>query len=192
MLSAQKVLKKVVLDTNISLVQIDANNCFEINLETTNGHELVVEATIDGEYKKDLLLTMKEDGTTLHIGGGFQQNFINPNDKLSAHKVISIALRITLPKNKNVAIYGTSCNLMVKGAYKKLDVSLNDGSCDLYSIVGAVVVHTQSGDITANSAAATINSASKYGAIESENIPVGDNQYDLSTVTGDIHLKRIE
>ena len=62
---AQKVVKKSIVNPAISLVQIDVNNCFKIQLETTDTDEILVEAFIDGEYTQDLELTVKEEGSTL-------------------------------------------------------------------------------------------------------------------------------
>jgi hypothetical protein len=191
-LTAQKVVKKSIINTSISAIQIDASNCFEISIENSNSDIMTVSAIIDGEYKNDLVLNLKEEGTTVVVSAGFRPNFQNPNDKLSAHKVVSIALDIRIPINKNVNVYGTSCNIKVEGAYEKLKATLNDGTCSLFSVLGFADVSTQSGNILIESQAATIDCKSKYGFIEGEIIANSLNQYYLRTTTGNIHLKRIE
>lgn len=50
-LTAQKVVKKSVVNSAITLISIDAGNCFQISMNTSNINEIIVEATIDGEYK---------------------------------------------------------------------------------------------------------------------------------------------
>jgi len=190
--NAQKVVNKTIVNPTISFIQIDASNCFKITIETTETNEMVIEATIDGEYKNDLLLSAKEEGSTVLVSTGFQPNFKNPNDKLSAHKVISIALAIKLPKDKNVNVYGSSCNVTATGVYERLKVSLNDGSCNLYNVSRFADINTQSGDIRVRSAMATIEGTSKYGLVESDKIPMGNDYFKLNTITGNILLNRIE
>lgn len=191
-LAAQKLVKKTVLKDEVSKIQIDVGNCFEIDLGTSDSQELIVEAQIDGEYKKDLLLNITEQGATIGISAAFQPNFINPNDKLSAHKVISIALKVLVPKHKLVHVFGTHCNVSATGVYDLLRVSLNDGRCDLIEVSENVEVITQSGSISATYEEAKVMAQSKYGRIMGPDSDSGNGQYDLRTVTGNILLKRVE
>ncbi len=191
-LTAQKLVKKTLLKDNISKIQIDVGNCFEIDLATSDLQELIIEAQIDGEYKKDLLLNVTEQGSTIGISAAFQPNFINPNDKLSAHKVISIALKVLLPEHKTVHVFGTHCNVSATGVYELLNISLNDGRCDLVGVSENVEVVTQSGPISAFYEKAKVTAKSKYGKIIGPDSNSGNGQYDLRTVTGNILLKRVE
>ena len=189
---AQKAIKKSIVNNTISNIQIDVQNCFEIVLDTSDSEEMVVEAKIDGEYEKDLLLSVSEKGSTIMISTGFQPSFVDPNDKLSAHKVVSIALKVLLPKQKNVHVFGTNCNVFVSGSYKFLKVSLNEGRCDLLDVADTVEVKTQSGQIKASYSDASIHASSKYGKVLGNPSEKGNNIFNLSTVTGDIVLKRVE
>lgn len=191
-MSAQRLVKKSLLKEGISQIQIDAGHCFEIDLTTCNTQELLVEAQIDGEYENDLLLNLVEEGATININAGFQPNFIAPNDKLSAHKVISIALKVQLPEYKRVHVFGTNCNVTAAGVYEVLKISLNDGRCDLVNVSEIVEVTTQSGPISVDFTEAIITAQSKYGRVIGMGSETGNGQYDLRTVTGDILLKRVE
>ncbi|MFK5973921.1 MAG: hypothetical protein QM485_11680 [Flavobacteriaceae bacterium] len=187
---SQKIVKKSILNPSTSFIQIDLNNCFNIHLETLETNEMLVEAIIDGEYKEDLMLNVKEEGSTVLISAGFQPNFVPLNDKLSAHKVVSISLKVFLPRYKTVQLFGTNCNVFVSGAYQNLKVSLNDGQCTLFEVSELVEVITQSGNIFVNSTGATISASSKYGTIIKEQLPAGGDQFMLSTTTGNIRIKK--
>lgn len=189
---SQKQVEKTILDPSITLIQIDAENCFEVVLETTDTAEIQIAAQMEGEYSKDLELTMHEDGTTLILGAGFRSDFINPNDKLSAHKVVSIGLHIVVPKWKNVEIFGTNSRVLASGVYSNLDIVLSDGLCKLHDISKLVKVKTQSGNIFVSTKSGEIKAHSKYGKITRERVPIGDNQYILSTVTGNIEVSKLE
>ncbi len=190
--NAQKVIKKSIVNTDISHIRIDVKNCFGIDLATSDSDVLVIEAQFDGEYEKDLLLNISEKGSTIVVSADLQPNFVKPNDKLSAHKVISVALKVILPKQKDVHVFGSNCNVIATGVYDFLKVSLNDGRCDLINVSEAVEVNTHSGHISAKYSQAAIRAKSKYGKVIGTISKKGNSDYNLSTVTGDIHLKRVE
>lgn len=190
--TAQKRVKKVVLDQSIKAIQIDATNCYVIMLHTSKDNTVEVDARMDGEYSDDLELTMTETGNTLVLGAGFQPIFINPNDKLSAHKVVSIALDIVVPMWKNVEVYGTNARVVVYGDYNNLDVVLSDGTCVLNNVSQNVEVKTQSGNIVVNADKAEIIARTKYGELSNNPISGGLNRYTLHSVTGNIELHKTE
>ncbi len=189
---AQKMIKKTIVQPEVSFVSIDAANCFRIEVETVEGNEMTVEARIDGEYYQNLLVGVKEEGSALEISAGFHPSFAIPNDKLSAHKVVSVALKIQIPQNKHVQLFGTSSNVEISGRYKKFDVSLNDGRCYLKNVSENVVVNTQSGNIYVISNGAQVNAFSKFGTVSKNGIPKGNSTYALNTITGDIQLSKTE
>lgn len=192
LLSAQKIIKKSIINPEIEAISIDVTNIFQLSVDTAQGNEVALEASIDGEYRKDVLVNLRESGHTLLVSTQFTPNFKNPNDKLSAHKVISIALKVLLPEQKRVTVFGTGCNVTAKGSYHSLKITLNDGRCLLENLSGYAEVATQSGNISVAAASAEINAASKYGKVAQNQIPSGDTVYELSSVTGDILLKKIE
>ena len=189
---AQKVVKKSVVDSHISALHIDVNNCYELSLETSKANEVMAEAIIDGEYKKDLALKLHQSGDTYFISAGFQPLFQNPNDKLSAHKVVSISLKLIVPQYLNVSIDGGNCNVEISGDYKLLKTTLNDGSCTLLDVKEEVDVMTKSGNIYVQATAANIDAETKYGKLNSHELPASDNRYHLSSITGNINITKTE
>ncbi|NNJ88446.1 MAG: hypothetical protein HKP53_03520 [Eudoraea sp.] len=184
----QKTVKKVFLNPHVTSIQIDTNHFFEVQVETSREKTMVLEASIEGEYQKDLALEVSENGNTLHVAGEFQPYFNDPNDKLSAHKVVSISLHIRIPENKEVYLYGSSSNVMVEGNYKDLKVVLNDGQCTIKEVGQKVSATTRSGPISLIIASGTIKAMSKYGSIAKEYIPKGNEQFNLSSTTGNITI----
>jgi hypothetical protein len=189
---AQKQLERKINASAISLLQIDAANIFEVRLQTGNTDEIVVTAQLEGEYTKDLALGVYENGGTLAVNAGFRETFITPNDKLSAHKVVSIALHVFLPSWKKVQVYGTNARVIAQGEYTDLNIVLADGNCELMEVSQNISVRTQSGNITVKAKEGRIVASSKYGRVGKFILPTGSNHYDLSTVTGDIELRKPE
>ena len=189
-MKGQKLVKKAFITPETQFIQVDSQNCYKLSVTTSEQEEGSVAASIEGEYSKDLLVAIEQKGATVLISTGFQPNFTNPNDKLSAHKVISIELNISLPEYKEVSIYGTNCNVLAEGNYKRLNVKLADGTCTLENILETVEVNTQKGNIFLSTFDGDITAKSIYGEVVRETIPKGDNVFVLNTVEGNIYLKK--
>lgn len=188
----QKLVSKVIANPENQYIFVDTKNCFEVTLKTWSEKKLEVKATIEGEYVKDLVVKIEEKGKDVFVSAGFLPNFINPNDKLSAHKVVSIALDISIPDNTNIQIFGTNTNIMASGNYKDLKVTLSDGHCSLKNILANAEVKTQKGNITLTTESGKILANSQYGKVGTHNIPVGTAKYSLSSVEGNIRLNKTE
>lgn len=173
-----------------TLIQIDTDNCYQAEISSYEGEQLIVEASMEGEYAEAFSMNISEEGNTVWIGPQLSPEFEFPNDKLSAHKVVSLSLRVKIPAYRNLQVFGTSCNVTLSGAFNEVDVVLNDGNCTLNQVAQQVNVNTQSGNILLNSFQGVVRAKSHYGRVKREDFPEGDEQYDLETVSGDITLHR--
>ncbi len=188
--NAQKVVQKTFAATEQKYVTIDATNCFAITLVTTTSNTLKVSGAMEGEYAQDLVIKLEENGQNLLISADFLPNFVNPNDKLSAHKVISIALKIEIPEYSWVRLDGSFTNVHAAGKYKQLQITLNDGDTYLDKVEEAVKVKTQKGDIFLSNAQGVVHTNSNYGHVNLNKVPEGTFTFDLSSVEGDIWVNR--
>jgi len=184
----QKTVRKLFLTPHVKAIQIDTDLFFEVNVKTSEEKEMVLEASMEGEYQKDLGLVITKNGNTIFVSGEFQPYFNDPNDKLSAHKVVSISLNIRIPENKEVYLYGNSSNVLVEGNYKDLRVVLNDGKCTIRDVGQKVSATTRSGPISLIIASGKVKALSKYGSISKEHIPNGNERFNLSSTTGNITI----
>ena len=189
-LQGQKLVEKAFLGSHVQSIQIDAGPCYRIDLVTGTTDQVEIVAHMEGEYARDLMISMKEEAATLKIGVGFQPGFNSPNDKLSAHKVVSIALAISLPSQKRVQLFGTGCHVRATGDYRHLEISLSDGSCHLEAVGERVEASTQQGDIWLLTASGQVQAHSEYGQVLGEKVPPGAPQFVLHSVEGDIHIRK--
>jgi hypothetical protein len=188
----QKVVKKVFLRPQIATVQIEADRFFEVIIESEERKDVELEASMEGEYQRDLGLEVTEDGNSLLVVGAFQPFFIEPNDKLSAHKVVAVSLHVRVPENIRVLLYGTSTNVLARGIYKELKVVLSDGQCIIQDAGKRVDVSTQSGAIFLEVNRGRVLTQSRYGDIEEETIPNGTDHFSLNSVSGNITVKQLK
>ena len=184
--AAQKLVEKTVLSPKTTSVLIHGENCFKIDLTTHTGDQLQVEATMEGEYAKDLAVKLEQNGDNFQISTDFLPSFNRPNDKLSAHKVISIALKISIPEYVKTDVFGTHTNVFAMGNYRSLNITLADGNCKLGSITENVNVRTQKGEILVGNAKGSVTAESKYGKVFMGNVPHGYEVFTLYSVEGDI------
>jgi len=187
---SQKLVEKTVVNPKTKFIEINGDKCFKISMLTHASNVLKVEATMEGEYAKDLALKVEEDGDNINISADFLPSFNAPNDKLSAHKVISIALKVTLPEHVNASVYGTTTHVWAQGTYKNLTISLADGNCTLNSVAESIDVKTQKGEISVSNAKGTVTVKSEYGKVYRGDVPEGFQTFTLHSVEGDIWVNK--
>lgn len=186
--SAQKVVEKTIDNPKTKFVQINGDKCFKVVLNTHDQNMLKIEASMEGEYAKDLVLKLEENGDNIGISADFIPSFSKPNDKLSAHKVISILLSVTLPNGIATTVFGTNTHVFAEGDYQNLAISLADGNCMLKNIGNDVQVKTQNGEILVEGAKGWVKANSQYGTVTKGKVPKGVQTYSLSSVEGDIQV----
>ncbi|MDG1571662.1 hypothetical protein OZ410_05005 [Robiginitalea sp. M366] len=187
---AQKRVNLALPDNTLTGIVIDAEQCFQVVLETGDPGQVVVEAEMEGEYQGDILVKTEILGNTLHIGTGFSPIFERPNDKLSAHKVLSVRLRVHLPPRQSVTVNGQRAEIRARGDYRNLTVRVVDGSCQLRHTAEQTRVQTGSARIEAWVERATVEAYSRSGEVRVDPIPDGNGQWVLSSHSGDIRVNR--
>ncbi|MCO5724459.1 hypothetical protein [Robiginitalea marina] len=182
----QKVLTKTLLNPGISSISINGDLCYEVILETEDTQEVTVEARMEGEYGKDLLVLFREVGSTLFVTTRFGPEFELPNDKLGAHKVISVRMKVTVPRGESVMLNAQTCQVVTSGHYQDLKIAFNDGSCHLGHTALNSEVRTASAPIYANICRGDVDARSAYGEVFLQPIPSGDHHLHLLSNSGNI------
>ncbi|MEJ2584111.1 MAG: hypothetical protein P8Z38_03425 [Robiginitalea sp.] len=185
---SQKRVTKTLVTRQISSIAIDCNLCYRVVLQTSDANEVSVEAQMDGEYEKGLLVNFREVGNTLFIETRFSPEFRFPNDKLGAHKVVSVSIRVTIPHDKETLLTASSCEVSTSGRYRDLKIVFNDGFCDLHHTAENTEVRTRTAPIVAHLKSGVVEAESRYGAVRLESLPEGDHHLKLYSTRGDISV----
>jgi hypothetical protein len=175
-----------------TVAQIDARQCYKLRLESWPGDEIIADARMEGEYRQQVLLQMAKVGNTLIVSAGLDPIFKMPDDKLGAHKVVSIELKVRLPENSEVSVLAKATQLSANGTYEHLRITQSEGFCGIYGVSRLVEVHTQSADILVASSGASIEATSRYGIVGPNEIPRGEPYFKLHSISGNITLVRTE
>lgn len=190
LLAAQKTVHKVVEDTTITSVTIDASQAYELVVRTAAFPKIDIKAVLEGEYKDDLLINTKKESGRFVVSTAFRPLYKNPNDKLSAHKVISILMIVELPENMELMILGSSINIDLSGAYKTLNATITQGNLTITDFEGNGEIQSFEGIISVNNYGGTIAAYSKYGEIYGRNTARGKGILTLKTVNGNIYINK--
>lgn len=145
---AQKKIERSYIATELTGISIHSDQIFEIHITTHTRPEILLSAQIDGEIYAETLLKSKIEDHTLQITTGLTPDFKDFNDKLAAHKVISIVLHLTIPEDTDVNINSVLAQVHLEGQYGRLQFKLGRGGIegrglrfresDLHTIAGAV------------------------------------------------------
>ena len=187
-LNAQRIINKSLVNKHARFFYIDANLAHEVLLGTTNSNEIRIQATVEGEYQNEIVLDIRESGSEIYIGTTFSPEFRAKNDKLSAHKVVSITMEILVPQGLSTGLKGSFTHLKASGIYKLLQVDLHDGSCQLDQLSGDIRVTSKTGSIVLRSNSGVVDAATEYGQLLSDDLPMGNSAYYLRSTHGNIHI----
>jgi len=170
-------------------LEISSDEVYKIKIIAEPTSEIKLISQIDGENYENLNIGASEKNKTLTLKPTYRPYFKPKNDKLAAHKVISIEMILTIPESMEVAISAKIASLEIQGSLQKLDVNLRDGHCFLKDFVGNARINTRDGDITVYAQHWVEGKAiSKYGIIKNELSSKGKYLIQAESVNGNISL----
>lgn len=188
----QKLTTRNYDATNLTQLQIEAEQIFEVELYSVSEGFIQAEIAIEGEYQNDLTVTSRKQGSILILEGSFMPAFENPNDKLSAHKVVSVRLKVGVPKHLAVVVSGTGTRVVAEGYFNNLEVTTGKGPVVMDRVAGVIEVRTLSGEIIAANVGGTIEATSRYGTVIRGAVTTGMASLRLESVNGDIYINKQE
>lgn len=190
---AQKRISQTYSVDSISELFIDSNEVFKITISVTDTDVITIHTIIDGETFASTLLNTTTENNILKITTGKTPDYIPFNDKLSAHKVISIELEITIPKGLDLSIYSTLAAVKTKGQLGQVRVDLGRGYFigEQFRFRESAIVNTLSGNINISSSdKALVTGQSRSGSVViPKDFSYGD-PLTLQSISGDITVHK--
>lgn len=188
---ANKVLVKTWDAQSIQSLEILAENAYGIELSTHKGAQIRVEAHMEGEHSEQIILNSIIEEGILRLRPGYQEYFHRPNDKLAAHKVISISLVVKVPEQFRVFISAPKAHLEGEGTFENLIVHLGTGNCRLKKFQGDAELQTTMGFIDVEAFTNTSGIAlSHKGKVLNDLPSQGFYRLKAESVKGDISLRK--
>jgi len=183
---AQNRIQKSFSDTDITTININGNAVFKISVETNTSNTITIDSRIAGENNEHVVLITEIKDNTLFIATKYQPLFTDANDKLSAHKVISIELGLNIPVNKSIYVSSDIATVFVNGQYKEAIIELINGACILKDFIGDATVNTIQGDIDVNTNFTKLDAFTKNGTLTLETLSKGNRLLSLYSINGNI------
>ncbi|MEP0266746.1 hypothetical protein [Dokdonia sp.] len=190
-LFGQKKLFKEYDAKGIETLFIESDEIFQIKLTTSQTDKISIYTVIEGETFESSLLNTKRIEKQLNITTGRTPDFIPFNDKLSAHKILSIVLEITIPEYMTIDIYSALASVEASGNYKNVRINLDRGGCQFsnFSFRESAYINTISGNIHIRTTQVQIVAQSRNGNIVIPYGMTGDHAIHLKSIHGDITVE---
>ncbi len=185
-------MQRILDAAEISTIDIAGNTMFKIKISTAPVQTISLDLQVEGENNEQIVLQTRQENNTLFIGSAYHPMFVKPDDKLAAHKKISIELTLEIPKNLIVIINSDIASVYATGHYDKLTAELINGHFSAQKYSGNLQVDTLHGDIQLETNAGILNAHTKKGTIETFQLPTGNNQLTLNSVNGNINITKTQ
>ena len=171
---------------------IESDEVFEIYVKTTDASEMQINAEVEGENFESILLSTSIENGLWYIQTNRSVGFNPIDDKLAAHKVISVVLNIEMPAYKELWVTSNLASVNAEGRYQFINLNLSGGDCTLFNFLGNGIVNTLRGSIAVDTQHTAIDFLSRNGNENIENKPNGKYHLNLKSVDGNISVSQSE
>jgi hypothetical protein len=185
--NAQKVIQKEFDSDEISKLSIIDDAIFKITIQSSEEPTIKVYAHISGEHSENIIIEEKIVAGNLSLKTGFTPYFTLENDKLAAHKVMAIELKITVPQKIALEIKSKLASVNFNGSIENVSISLENGNCVLTNFSGNAQLKTIAGNITVRAQNNVSGKAiSKNGTVENNFLNKGKFFVEAESINGNI------
>lgn len=188
---AQKQTEKQWNAQQIEKVEINGEGIFKINIKNSESNTIDLLVNFEGEHSEHLVIIDSVSQGVLKLSTGFQPLFKADNDKLSAHKVLSVELQLSIPKHIHLNIKSDIAQTKVEGHFPNVFIELKTGNCTLDPFFGNATVNTINGNINVKTNNAKTIAKSKTGIVDVKQFKLALCQLKLQTVNGTINVSKI-
>ncbi|MDR9457605.1 MAG: hypothetical protein RI572_09360 [Salegentibacter sp.] len=189
-LFSQKETLEIIDAKSVEGIQIYADEVYSISIETYEGSEIIIATHSEGEYYNRIRLNTEIQDENLILSTQYPEALSGGYDKLSAHKVFSLDLELKIPERLKLYIESNLASVTATGEFKFLELRLNQGFCDLRDFSGNGNVQTIMGNILVETLNTRVEAESRNGNLEMPLARNGDNLLKLTSVNGDIRLRK--
>lgn len=189
---SQNIATNTFSSAGISEVFINGEQIFNIDITTATTDKIEVKSISDGEYGNEFSVVSEVKGNQLIILLKRTVLYETPDDKRNAHKVISAALEIRMPKNLNLSIKSDVGSVSATGSFNELKIDLAQGNCKIEGVAKFSEIKTTNGNINVKTKDAIIETDSKSGLVNFPSDMFGFRVWRLTTVSGNINVSKIE
>jgi len=187
---SQKDTREIIDADNIKRISIDTDEVYLLEINSTKTSQIRIKTHSEGEYYDNIMLETLVHGEELNITTQYPERLTGGFDKLSAHKVFSLAVEIEIPEGLEVSIKSNISSLEAKGNFTSVYADLKQGYCKLIEFMGTAVINTYSGNILVETSSGLIEANSRNGEVDVPEFLPGRNPLRLTSIDGDIMVRK--
>lgn len=188
LLYGQKTEQKTINNAAIKSIIIEGDAIFKINVIATTSKNIKITSKIEGEFTKSTKVISQINNSTLLIMCDYPKLTNRTDDKLNAHKVHSIEIKLEIPKNLNVYIKSAIASAHIIGTFNYLLLELNQGNAHLLNFLGNATINTYNGNIDLETNYAKITAKTRTGSLKTENIIASNTEIKITSINGNINI----
>ncbi|MAZ27787.1 MAG: hypothetical protein CL868_12020 [Cytophagaceae bacterium] len=188
---SQKTLEEVIPVDDIEGILIDTDLVFDVNIQAVAGtDDIQIHTEVEGETFETLLIqTTIEDGIlTVHTARS--PSFKKIDDKLAAHKLLSVALHLTVPPGLGIEVASSLASVTARGRFNFVNLNLSSGNCFLKDFEGQGIVNTEMGNILVEGHDQKIRATSRNGEVLLDDNMGSGATLILRSIDGNIKVTR--
>ena len=190
LLFGQKTEEKIIDNSAIKNIVINGDAIFKIEVKTAETKTIKLSYNSEGEYAQNTILLTETRNDSLIISNIMQFLVGKIDDKLSAHKVLSIEISLEIPKFLSVSIKSAIASAKISGTYNYLLLELNQGNAQVSNFLGNATINTFNGNIDLETNYAIIDAKTETGTLKMENIIKSQNQIQITSINGNINIRK--
>lgn len=189
-LIAQKEFYKQWGGKGIDTLIIDSDALSTVRVFNTPHSDITMMARVQGELAGEVMIYEQTGSRSLKLGTGLAPYFIPDNDKLAAHKVLSVEMTIEVPRGKSLVILSKFGSVQAMGSYEFFEVALENGHCTLSSFYGDARLYSINGNIDAGVLPGVSGKAdSRYGKTSNRLSGSYERLVEARSIYGNILLR---
>ncbi|MDR9401141.1 MAG: DUF4097 family beta strand repeat-containing protein [Psychroflexus sp.] len=132
---------------SIQKITLDLDQVAFVDIRATPTNKIEMETVSNGEYSQAISFDKQIDKEELRIRSVFDGKLKGGFDKLSAHKVFSIGLALSIPAEIEVDISTDISNISIKGNFQSVHIENKFGDCELIDFRGNANINTFDGHV---------------------------------------------
>lgn len=186
--TGQKKSYDVVNAQNIEKIVLSSDEIYKISIETVPGDEIKISSETEGEYYNQISLDTDIRDNTLYLNSRYNEILQDGYDKLSAHKVYSMEVKLKIPEGMIFSVNSNIASVFLTGSFERMLIQLKTGSCYFNNFEGNAVVNTYDGNIFGNARNFNPEATSRNGEVNVPKNSYGIHKMVLTSINGDIKL----
>lgn len=188
----QKTTREIIEAKGIEGVLIISDQVFKIDVSTAETDKITIKSEISGETFETMAVNSEIENGILKINATRSPFFKDLDDKLAAHKVLSIVLNISMPENLEFSVVSSLAAVNMRGVYNRIELNLGHGDCWLDHFLGSGTINTLNGNINVDTQHCKIEASSRHGKENIESMALDGHHLELKSIAGNITVTQSE